>query len=432
MKTKNIWLLVCMILMLATGSVSATAPPGFVKTTIPLNAPPVGLAFDSSGVLYALEGASFGSNVATMRTILPNGSYGTSFSVVGDDSSNFFAGGMAYDPIGDRLLVTDNTADGRVYAVEKTGAKQTLSRGLAGAAGVAVRDSGEIFVTTSPFGSPGDVFQVDRMSGAATSVLAGLGYGAGLAFDLSDNLIVQDADTATFQGRLQKLPISGPLGALTFGTPVPLLSGMQSSAGVIVDSEGDMFTTGSGGLFLVSGSPLAETSFDTNGSPSQFATAIAFDAGSRPFERFLGPDGGRLAYMADFGFASQDSFVTLLTPAGPGDYNGDGHVDTNDFGVWRSTFDSTTDPSADGNLDGVVDSRDFVIWRKNIGTAGAGSAARGLAIVPEPALLTLVMTGLVALGFVTHRRPTWAAERARYRATWKAQSLVSNSTLVEG
>src|SRR3954454_22871296 len=107
-------------------------PPGFVKTTIPLDAPPVGLAFDSNKVLYALEGASFGSNVATMRTILPNGSFGASFAVVGDDSSNFFAGGMAYDPVGDRLLITDNTADGRVYAVEKSGAKQTLSTGLAG------------------------------------------------------------------------------------------------------------------------------------------------------------------------------------------------------------------------------------------------------------------------------------------------------------
>ena len=78
---------------------------------------------------------------------------------------------------------------------------------------------------------------------------------------------------------------------------------MQSSAGVIVDSEGDIFTTGSGGLFRVAGAPLAETSFDSNGNAFQFATAIAFDPGSQPFEGFSGPDGGRLAFMADFGFA---------------------------------------------------------------------------------------------------------------------------------
>src|SRR5258708_37373953 len=88
-------------------SVAMATPPGFVKTTIPFDAPPVGLAFDSGGVLYALEGPSFGSNVATMRTILPNGSFGASFPVVGGDSSNFFAGGMAYDPAGDLFRLTD-------------------------------------------------------------------------------------------------------------------------------------------------------------------------------------------------------------------------------------------------------------------------------------------------------------------------------------
>src|SRR4029079_14516951 len=100
MNIKHIWLLPSVISMLAAGAVSATTPPGFVKTSIPLAAPPVGLAFDSNGVLYALEGASFGSNVSTMRTILANGSFGTSFTVTGDDSSNFFAGGMTYDPVG--------------------------------------------------------------------------------------------------------------------------------------------------------------------------------------------------------------------------------------------------------------------------------------------------------------------------------------------
>jgi hypothetical protein len=385
-------------------SVATAAPPGFAKTTIPLNAPLVGLAFDSTGVLYALESASFGSNVATMRTILPNGSFGSTFSVIGDDSSNFFVGDMAYDPVGDRLLITDNTADGRVYAVEKSGAKQTLSRGVAGVAGVVARDTGEIFITTSPFGNAGEVFEVDRTSGVATSVLRGLGYGAGLAFDPGDNLIVQDADTTTLQGRLQRLPISGSPGGLTFGTPVTLLSGMQSSAGVIVDSESDMYTTGSGGLFQVRGTPLAETAFDSNGNAFQFATAIAFDAGSQPFERFAGPNGGRLAYMADFGFASQDSFVTMLTPAKPGDYNGDGLVDPNDFAVWRSTFGSETDASADGNGDGVVDTRDYVIWRKSVPTAAAGVAVTTLVSMPEPTAMALVMTGLTVLTFGLRRR----------------------------
>jgi hypothetical protein len=390
MQSKRHWILGCLIGLTVSRVVLAT-PPGFVKTTIPLDAPPVGLAFDSGGVLYALEGASFGSNVATMRTVLPNGSFGASFSVIGDDASNFFVGAMAYDPIGDRFLITDNTADGRVYAVEKSGAKQTLSTGLAGAAGIAARDSGEIFVTTSPFGSAGEVFEVDRTTGSANSVLGGLGYGAGLVFDLGNNLIVQDADTSTFKGRLQRLPIGGPSGGITFGMPVTIINGMQSSAGVTVDSEGDLFTTGTGGLFQVTGSPLVETGFDSNGSASQFATAIAFDAGSHAFEQFAGPAGGRLAFLADFGFASQDSFVTMLTPAQPGDYNGDGHVNASDFAIWRSTFGSTTNAWADGNGDGIVDSRDYVIWRKNVTAAGAGASLNDPGNVPEPSAAALLL-----------------------------------------
>jgi hypothetical protein len=238
---------------------------------------------------------------------------------------------MAYDPISDRLLVTDNTADGRLYAIAKNGVKQTLTMGIAGIAGVAVRSSGEIFVSTSPFGSPGEVLEVDRLSGAATPVMSGLGFGAGLAFDLSGSLIVQDADATTFRGRLQRLPITETAGEIEFGIPATLLADMQSAAGVAVDSEGDIFTTGSGGLFRVAGAAPAESSFDDNGNPSQFSTALAFDAGADAFEPFMGPDGGRLAYLADFGFAMQDTFVTLLTPAQPGDYNTDGSVDDEDF-----------------------------------------------------------------------------------------------------
>jgi hypothetical protein len=250
-------LVVCICLL--SVNTATAVPPGFAKRTLPLDAPPVGLAFDADGVLYALEGAAFNDNVATMRVILPNGTFGASFSVVGDDSSNFFVGAMAYDPISDRLLITDNTADGRLYAVGKTGGQTTISAGLAGAAGVAVRSSGEIFVSTSPFFAAGEVLQIDRANGDATSVLGNLGYGAGLVFDLDGYLVVQDANTSTFQGRLQRLPVSETSGGLTFGTPVPLVENMQSSAGITIDGEGDMFTTGAGGLYEVAGSPLAET-----------------------------------------------------------------------------------------------------------------------------------------------------------------------------
>lgn len=121
---RGVSLSVCLLI----ASVGVAAPAGFVKTTIPLNGLPVGLAFDNGGTLYALEGASFGDNVATLRVIHTDGTFGGSFPVAGDDTSNFFVGSMAYDAVGNRLLVSDNTADGRLYAISKTGEQRTIAQ----------------------------------------------------------------------------------------------------------------------------------------------------------------------------------------------------------------------------------------------------------------------------------------------------------------
>lgn len=429
----------CMLVCLIGGSVSGiatAAPAGFLKSTIPLNAPPAGLAFDADGVLFALESAEFGSNRATLRTILPDGTFGGSFEVCGDDapvcrddSSNFFVGGIAYDPWADRLLITDNTNDGRLYAVSTSGVKQEqpVATGIEAIAGVAVRGTGEIFVSTALGPGQGAVLQIDRTSGATSVVLSDLDYGAGLAFDAAGDLIVQDADATTFRGRLRRVPITETPGGLDFGTPIPLIDDMQSSAGVAVDSENDIFTTGSGGLFRIGGAPLMELPFDDNGNPFQFATAIAFDPGSLPFERFSGPDGGRLAYMADFGFAMQDLFVTMLTPARPGDYNADGSVDGDDYSAWSSAFASTTQLAADGNGDGMVDAADYVIWRRHseaIVTDSPGTRPLG---VPEPSTAaSLFALAVVSINF-RRRSKIAVAEWARSRAKSKAPALESRS-----
>ena len=57
-----------------------------------------------------------------------------------------------------------------------------------------------------------------------------------------------------------------------------------------------------------------------------------------------------------------------------GDYDIDGDVDNNDYGVWRANFGSNLLLAADGNKNGVVDSADYVVWR-NAMSAGAAAAA---------------------------------------------------------
>jgi hypothetical protein len=398
----TIWKDVILSLALVIGLplVSAATPGGFVKTTIQLNAPPSGLAFDSAGVLYALEGADFGDNEAMLRVVQPDGTISASFPVTGNDANNFFVGSMAYDPIGDQLLITDNAGAGNLYAISKNGAKHVAAANVANIAGVAVRNSGEIFVSTAS-GSGGEVLQVDRATKMTSSVLSGLGYGAGHAFDPNGNLLVQDANAITFAGRLQRLPTQSTGAGLAIGTPQPLLDNMQSSAGVVAPSVNELYTTGVGGLYQVAGPPFSEVLFDSKNTNGQFATAIAFDAGTQPFRPFSGPDGGRLAYQADFGFESQEWIVTVVTPADPGDYNADGVVNGADYSVWRGAY-GTTNAMADGNLNGIVDAADYVNWRQHSQTMTANTA--GQFGIPEPSVLALTIAPLIAAAALRRAR----------------------------
>ena len=51
-------------------------------------------------------------------------------------------------------------------------------------------------------------------------------------------------------------------------------------------------------------------------------------------------------------------------PGVPGDYDGDGDVDSDDYTVWNGSYgQSGAGLAADGNGDGVVDAADFTVWR---------------------------------------------------------------------
>jgi hypothetical protein len=82
----------------------------------------------------------------------------------------------------------------------------------------------------------------------------------------------------------------------------------------------------------------------------------------------------------------------------PGDYNGDGVVDNQDYALWRKTLGSVVEQfeKADGNGSGIVDPNDFAIWRQYFGY-GPGSGLGDAGSVPEPT------TGLLLLCAVSIR-----------------------------
>jgi hypothetical protein len=294
-------------------SPAAALPVGYQKTTVALNAPPSGLAYAPDGTLFAFENPAFGVNHAVVRVINPDFTFGTDLALTGSDT-NFFVGSMAYDSVTGGVLITDNSGAGAVYSLAPNGSQTSILSGLASVAGVAVRSNGETYVSTSPFSGGGKVYRIDRGTGTATEVFSGLGFGAGLAFDAHENLIVQDSNTSfPYAGRLQSISNVG--GVLQFDSPTSLAAGLSAAAGVVVDSESDLFITGSGGLFEGTGAPLTVGSFDVNGNSNQFSTALAFFAGNAPFEPFAGGT-ARLAYLSDFGFDPNftSNFVTIISP----------------------------------------------------------------------------------------------------------------------
>jgi hypothetical protein len=73
----------------------------------------------------------------------------------------------------------------------------------------------------------------------------------------------------------------------------------------------------------------------------------------------------------------------------PGDYTGDGNVNTADYVVWRKGLGGTYKPA------------DYNFWRSHFGQSLPGSGAGAGAAVPEPASAWLVLT---ALGTYLSRR----------------------------
>ena len=80
----------------------------------------------------------------------------------------------------------------------------------------------------------------------------------------------------------------------------------------------------------------------------------------------------------------------------PGDYDGNGIVNADDYSKWKTSFGTSVaaGSGADGNGNGIVDAADYTIWRDHC-TPLVGSSATA---VPEPAAWNLFALGGVTLG----------------------------------
>jgi hypothetical protein len=78
-----------------------------------------------------------------------------------------------------------------------------------------------------------------------------------------------------------------------------------------------------------------------------------------------------------------------------------GVVDAADYPVWRKSFGQIgASLDADGNLNNQVDDGDYTVWRSHFGQqSGNGSGEDANTVVPEPATLAILLTGMLSTSF---------------------------------
>jgi len=93
--------------------------------------------------------------------------------------------------------------------------------------------------------------------------------------------------------------------------------------------------------------------------------------------------------------------IDYIAPDIPGDFNGDGRVDSADYLVWRENFgesESTLAPGS-GNGNEIVDGSDFLVWREHFGGTGGRLEVVSEQSIPEPTSIAMaVVAGLMVCG----------------------------------
>jgi hypothetical protein len=95
------------------------------------------------------------------------------------------------------------------------------------------------------------------------------------------------------------------------------------------------------------------------------------------------------------------AFRPAANPSVPGDYNKNGVVDAADYPLWRKGDLAADGTGPGGGPDGVVNGLDYTFWRARFGnTSGSGLSTSA---VPEPCVLSVLLIGMWALGFISKR-----------------------------
>lgn len=133
-----------------------------------------------------------------------------------------------------------------------------------------------------------------------------------------------------------------------------------------------------------------------------------FDTSSGVFDEldFILPEGLASNLIWDTSSLLVDGTLAVISAGLPGDFNGDGVVDSIDYAIWRENLGNPNEDALMNNGDGLngVDSGDFALWKSNYGATAPAAGQGGPIAAPEPAALMLLMGALMGLFAMWPRR----------------------------
>jgi len=212
--------------------------------------------------------------------------------------------------------------------------------------------------------------------------------------------------------------VSLPVGSLATQRGISVNTDPVAGGGTVLATVAGTTDPAAGGMIVgewEAGSIMGTTPADILGGHR-----VVFLSGSREHAATTDPPApstSEIAGIFDLTPTGQQMFLNAvdyaasLGPSTPGDVDGDGDADIDDYIIIRNNFNGTGKTRAEGDVvaDGEVNFADFRYWKNNR-TAGAGSisdaellAGLGQA-VPEPGSIALALAGAVAMLAWSRRR----------------------------
>lgn len=235
-----------------------------------------------------------------------------------------------------------------------------------------------------PLAEPYYNFYHDTIQGFINDIRAE--FGRGLLLDIHGQSTVPDAILRGTKNGLTTTEVLGKVGPASLNGPNSIF-GSLDELGYSVDPnvatpflsqvENPSFN---GGFTVQNYGSHQSTGIDA----IQIEFGIDFRGGSG--------DSEWIQTAADLAIAMNNYHEAYLV-AEPGDFDGDGTVDSDDLLVWQNGFGQFSGNAArtagDADGDGLVSGNDFLLWQRNF-----DNGVVGLAAVPEPSTLFLLSIGL--------------------------------------